>query len=157
MVVHIATDDAEKKRNKSRLKNLQRARQIKLKEEQARKAREERQAKQNKFYETSSVRNMSWNELANQRIKTEKMNRQKELQSSKAVVMSKSKIVWPEGCKIEDTDHIQFVLMVAGINDEEHVLFQDLLLLESSLNANMCWDVLQILMKNMISKHKDNA
>ena len=71
--------------------------------------------------------------------------------------MTRSKSNWSNGLKINDVDYNQYVLMIAGIDNEQHILFNDLLLLESSLNANMEWNILQILIQNTINKHLNNS
>ena len=71
--------------------------------------------------------------------------------------MIKSRAIWPGWYKINDKDHSEFIILIAGIGNEAHPLFKDLLLLESSLNSNMDWDMLQVLIQNMLYKNVNNA
>ena len=74
--VSKATEDAERKRDEGRQRNLKQACSVKAKEQALEKSKAETQARQNKFFEASSKRNESWEKLADERIKTEKLNRQ---------------------------------------------------------------------------------
>ena len=123
------------------------------KEAEIAKARKDRQSKQNKYYDTSSKRNESWDKLAQERTKTEQLNRQKELQSSKAMVMSKMRSVWTSDEKVEDMTCVQFIVMISKIDSMDHKLFEDLLLLGSSLNSNMQWDIFKLLVKEAVIKN----
>ena len=130
---------------------MKRGREVKAKEEEMAKSRKERQAKQNDYYDTSAKRNKSWDKLAQERTVTIQ-NNEKELQSSKANVMSKMKSVWPADEKVENMTCIEFVLLLSKINNTEHKLFDDLLLLEASLDNNMDWDIFKVLVKETITK-----
>ena len=92
----IATEDIEEKRRIAREKNLRKAEKVKQQEEEARRMRKESNAKKNRFYETSAVRNAAWTDSAKEQIKTEKLNRQKEIEKTKATVMVKTGTVWPQ-------------------------------------------------------------
>lgn len=109
-----------------------------------------RQQKQDRFFETSSDRNEKWSDLAQEKIKTEKLNRKKDLCQSKSVVMMKIRGKWPMGAQILDIDLNKFIMMVLKIDTEEHKLYTDLLQIESSLNMNISWDILKLLVKAMI-------
>ena len=99
--------------------------------------RRERHVKQNRFYESSANRNESWNKLAQERILTEKVNRKRQLQQSKSTVIIKIKSEWPENKKIEDVSFIDFVHMMSGMQDEQSVIRNDFIFLETSLNGGL--------------------
>ena len=109
-----------------------------------------RQQKQDRFYDTSSDRNEKWGDLAQEKIKTEKLNRKKDVCQSKSIVMMKIRRIWPKGALILDIDLKKFIMMVLKIDTEEHRLYPDLLQIESSLNMDMDWDLLKLMVKAMI-------
>lgn len=129
---------------------------FKQQEEEARRLRKESNAKKNRFYETSAERNTAWTASAKEKVKTQKLNRQKQVQQTKATVMSKTGKVWPKEAKVLDVSFEDFICLVTGIENEEHELFGDLTLVEASLNVDANWNILQIIIKRMVLKTKSH-
>ena len=150
----LATEELEEKRRIAREKNLRKADKVKEQEEEARRLRKESNAKKNRFYETSAERNSAWTDSAKEQVKTERLKREKEVQTTKANVLVKTGTMWPQDAKVLDLGLEQFIGLVASIENEEDKLFRELNLVEASLNANANWNILQFVIKRMILKSR---
>ena len=155
-MISIVTSDVAKKRAESRQKNLKRGKDFAKRKKELEDRKRLRQEKQDRFYDTSSKRNELWGGLAEQKIKSEKVNRQKHFAQTKANVLIKIRRKWKRGIKIFAVGLDDFINIIKRINNEEHILFEDLLLIEATLNTpDMDWDSLQSMIEDVI--HKTNA
>ena len=64
---------------------------------------------------------------------------------------------WNKGMKTFGVGLDDFINIIKRINNEEHILFEDLLLIEATLNmSDMDWDSLQSMIEDIIHKVNGN-
>ena len=70
--------------------------------------------------------------------------------------MIKLEGVWPQGETIQGVGVDDFIWIITGIEKETSDLYNELLLIESSLNMNASWNILKRLIKRMVLKVNAN-
>ena len=82
------------------------------------------------------------------------MNRTRALSKSKAKVIIKSKTIWPDDATINGLGFNEFRFIIKSIN-EKSALFDDLSIMEASLNEDIDWDTLKMFIEDIIDKNND--